>query len=513
MKDGLRVLKQANCLDALNALFHPLYHKLSLNSESTDDLAQHLELQISALHKTQGAGTPLSILNWLRRREIPDLTGTRALTVDKVGSRRNTMLFMTLHLSWRKGISGGRCRELPGTVQMLRWTHELEMPVHLPSGCGRLLRGELGEHEWRRRVVDYQDLCWTPLNNVPLALSYWDQHGLPRDGLSRLPNQPRNPPRYPRNDLRAPMHEVCAQTMSPGMWKGDDPNVNAEQYLHGMWQWVDWRKVFYTYVGEVRAVLANNHRVFEEIALDIVGWRRVLVASGPDRRVVNFYLQFYPSPAWKALTPKVRLWLHRVYVDRSIYCWPDFVYRGFTHLVDYQICVYCGTANAPEHDECHAHFQDSEPPPPQPPQRERGRINWRRHRHDKRRDRRHHHEKKRDPRCGTSLRGSQIMRMTPQLRATREYFRCARKHRNGEDADESRPPTRHPAYWHPSIPVRPLPPRQTAYRPTPQMQAAQVRPPRAPRRRIISPCANYCDEHDDDEFGGDEVHGDIQDVD
>ena len=90
--------------------------------------------------------------------------------------------------------------------------------------CFRLHRGAQGEMEWRQRILDYQELSWTPINDVSLLRPYWNQHGLPRRGLCRLPHQPRNPTRHPRTDLRPPQHEICKETMSPGMWKGNDPN-------------------------------------------------------------------------------------------------------------------------------------------------------------------------------------------------------------------------------------------------------------------------------------------------
>ena len=122
--------------------------------------------------------------------------------------------------------------------------------------------------------------------------AYWDQHGLPRHGLCRLPNQLRNPQRYPRTDLRPPPHEICKEMMSPGMWKGNDPTYNASQYLHGMFDWVDWS-----------AVLCNSHRIYEETLLDITGYRRVIVARAPlERRVIKFYTAYCPSSIWKALT-------------------------------------------------------------------------------------------------------------------------------------------------------------------------------------------------------------------
>ena len=160
-----------------------------------------------------------------------------------------------------------------------------------------------------------------------------------------------------------------------------------------------------------------------------------------------------------------------MYIDRSLYCWPRAVYCGFSHYVDYRVCDYCGTLNGIEYTECHAHFCDPNAPPPRPHARRRRRG---------------------DPHS-TPLRLAQLLTLTPQQCATRGWYRSQRMHWDGQDADESQPPTRHPAYWHPGIPERPLPPRQTTHRPNPRMQAAQVRPPRAPMLNIVSPYANYCD--------------------
>ena len=61
--------------------------------------------------------------------------------------------------------------------------------------------------------------------------------------------------------------------------------------------------------------------------------------------MVNFYTAYFPSAIWKALTPKMPLWRHREFINRSLYCWPRAVYCGFTHYVDYWVCDYCGTLN------------------------------------------------------------------------------------------------------------------------------------------------------------------------
>ena len=136
-------------------------------------------------------------------------------------------------------------------------------------------------------------------------------------------------------------------------------------YLHGMFEWVDWRKRFYAPDGLMRAVLCNNHRIFEEQFLDITGYRRVIVTQGPERRVIN-YTTYFPSAIWKAPTPKMQLWRHREFINRSLYCWPRVVHRGFTHYVDYKQCDYCSTLNGIECTECHAHFRDPNAPPPPP---------------------------------------------------------------------------------------------------------------------------------------------------
>ena len=160
---------------------------------------------------------------------------------------------------------------------------------------------------------------------------------------------------------------LCRKTMSPGVWKGNNPNVNPPEFLHRMDEYVDWRKRFYAFDDGMRAVLCNNHRQFPEVFLDIESWRRVIVADA-NRRVVDFYVVYYPSPDWKALTPSMPLFNHRVFIKRTIYSWPRFVYGGLTHLADYRLCESCGTLGEPESTECHAHFRDPEasPPPPLP---------------------------------------------------------------------------------------------------------------------------------------------------
>ena len=219
-------------------------------------------------------------------------------------------------------------------------------------------------------------------------------------------------------------------------------------------------------------MLCNNHRVYEEKFLDITCY----VAQGLEPRVVNLYTAYFPSAIWKALTPTMPLWRHREFINRSLYYWPRALYRGFTHYVDNRVCDYCGKLNGIEYTECHAHFRDPNAPPPPPHVRRRRRGD------------------PRDHRCSTPLRRAQIVTLTPQQCATRGWYRSKRMHWDGQDADESQPPTRHPEYWHPDIPERPLLPRQTRHRPNPRMQAVQARPPRDPALNIASPFANCCDD-------------------
>ena len=76
---------------------------------------------------------------------------------------------------------------------------------------------------------------------------------------------------------------------------------------------------FYTPDGVMRAVLANRHRQFEDILLDIHGFLRVLVCHGRNREVINFYAEFYPITIWRVLTPRVPLFRHRLYINRRLH--------------------------------------------------------------------------------------------------------------------------------------------------------------------------------------------------
>ena len=80
------------------------------------------------------------------------------------------------------------------------------------------------------------------------------------------------------------MQELCIETIPNGMWKGYNPNYNLQAYLHKPYVWVDWIRCFYTPDVLMRAVLANHHRQFEDILLDIYGYRRVLVCTRTQSR-------------------------------------------------------------------------------------------------------------------------------------------------------------------------------------------------------------------------------------
>ena len=117
-----------------------------------------------------------------------------------------------LSSTWREGLVGRKQTRLmlPGARCILRLAHgtTISIAMYVPFAYCRMRHDPKGMTEWRHRILNAQELSWTPINGNPLLCPYWDQYRLPPVGLVRLTNQPRNPQRCKRVDMRPPVHEL-----------------------------------------------------------------------------------------------------------------------------------------------------------------------------------------------------------------------------------------------------------------------------------------------------------------